>query len=229
MENIEHRLISKLKQEIKAELKEELRDELKEQLRKEVSLDLGIDYITEIRKIIKTELRSIIFDEKYYETAITTYIKSLAYKEYQFLIMLNRGLVKNGPTTIEVSEFASGNFSMNKVKNQNLIAKYNHYLKGNYINCSYDQFCVFLNFEDVEDKIIWRHKARHGFTYRGLFALYESVFTNDFTDLHINNQLMIIGYISNKFIFEGTTKTLEMVEDAFKTYIKLPEEKRLVK
>lgn len=226
---IKSEIKSEMKEEIKAELKKELRREIIQNIKNESTMDLGVDYINEIRKIIKTELRSIIFDEKFYETDIVTYITSLVYKEYHYLVMLNRGLVKIGRTTIEVSEFSVSNFSLNLVKDLNLLDIYVNYEKSGIIKCTYEEFADFINFKNPKNQIIWNHDGRSRFTFRGLFALYENVYSDDFNDLNDFVQRKIIAYISAKFIFEGVTKPFKNVEEAFKRYIKLPKDSRIVK
>lgn len=198
---MEKLLLQNLKEEIKSELLSEIRQEL--------------------RETVKKEFRSIMFEERYFEKMIKSYIKKLCYEDVNYPLMLNRGLVKYEPTIYEVMEHSTYIW-MNKKKNVDLKKLYAEYKNGGIISCSYEGFESAMNIIPPEVKngkiqaITWNDYGRKTFSYKRLFELYERIYDENFSKLDVRKKDKFIGYISNKFKFEGVTKSFDKIDDSFK-------------
>ncbi|WP_299154253.1 hypothetical protein [uncultured Christiangramia sp.] len=187
--------LKELKEEIKAELFQEIEDKT--------------------REIVRSEIKSYIFDTRSIDLSLRIYIKSLCHDEIHYLKMLNRGLVKHGSEIIEIPEWSTGNIVMNKKKDVNLKDLYKEYTNGGYLNCSFNDFKSIVNFEFDCNYVAWTDKARKTFTYKNLFALYNRIYDYDFSDLNPFLEERFLSFISVKFLFQDEIKDVKFIKKAF--------------
>jgi hypothetical protein len=185
------------------------------QLKEDIKKELRLEMKAELKKLVKEEIHTILFEERAFETPLTTYIKSLAYKDIHYLIMLNNGLVKHGSNLIEIPETSTGTVFMKLKKNINFKQLYDNCIESGIMEASFDDFKAVLNFEAESGYIFWLQKARKSFTYKGIFELYESVYDEDFFNLNPHLQRLFIAYLSNKFLLEGKPKLYVEFEKSF--------------
>lgn len=194
-EHIEIDIYKKLKEDIKSELREELKAEIKKELLLEMKEELNV--------LVKEEIDNLIFTERYFETRVITYIKSLCYEEIHYLRMLNKGMVKHGETLIEVPQLPSGYLLVNIKANINYADLHKQYSSGGMMECSTEDFISALTFKSDGNYINWTQKARSTFTYTGIFDLYNDILNDDifqFPELKLERFLY---FISNKFLLGG--------------------------
>ena len=177
-------------------------------LKKEIKSELLKE---EIREVIKKEFRNILFEERHFETQLTTYIKSLCYRDINYLQLLNRGLIKYGPTFHKNLELSSS--ILLKKKNVDLRKIHEEYTQGWSINCSFENFESGMNFSPIvdhnsnEEIIVWTEKARKKHTYKGLFDLYSEILKEEISNLDSYRKNWIFQYISVKFRFRKDNET----------------------
>ncbi len=203
MNNIENELWVKLKDEIKTEILDELRAKTVVQLR------------DELVKSVMFKVEKLIFEERYFETPLKTYIKSLCYEDVHYLRMLNLGLVKQGNNIIPVSEKSTGEVWMTLRKNVNTNMLYEEYKGGGLVDCSFENFISILNFDSAAERLIWQGKGKSKFSYLGLFDLYNRIYDYDFSNLNPLLKQRFLLYLSVKFIFDGETKEYENIKKSF--------------
>jgi hypothetical protein len=117
------------------------------QLKEDIKKELRLEMKAELKKLVKEEIHTILFEERAFETPLTTYIKSLAYKDIHYLIMLNNGLVKHGSNLIEIPETSTGTVFMKLKKNINFKQLYDNCIESGIMEASFDDFKAVLNFE----------------------------------------------------------------------------------
>lgn len=194
MDNIENKILGKLKDEIKSEISDEI--------------------LAEIKNIVKEEVRSVLITERGLETTLTAYIKSLCYDEVHYLRMLNRGLVKHGSTLIEIPNTSRNIVWLTKRKNIDIRNLYEEYRSGNFIFCSYEDFNMVLDFKVPSKPISWNDKGRKQFSYKRLFELYNSVYVLDFSkSTRLKNKFLY--FLADCFYFDGEFKKFVNIKKAF--------------
>lgn len=192
--------------------------QIKEDIKKELQLEMK----QEIKELVKKEIRTILFEERAFEIPLKTYIKSLAYENVHYLIMLNKGMVKHGSSLIEIPEKSTGTIFMNLKKDVDFQQLYDYYIEAGLMQASFEDFKAVLNFETESGYIFWLQKARKSFTYKGIFELYESVYNEDFYNLNPYLQRIFIVYLSNKFLLGNDFKSYLAFEKSFnKLYKKI--------
>lgn len=169
----------------------------------------------EIKEVVKKEIRTIIFEERYFETPLRAYIKSLAYDDVHYLRMLNAGMVKYGTTIIEIPKISSGSLKMRMKKYVNLNKLYEEYTNTGLLEGTLEDFLAIVNFEAESGYINWTQKARKTFTYKGIFELYESIYEDDFFNLNPLLEGIFLAYISTKFLLLGKFKETTDFEKSF--------------
>lgn len=174
----------------------------------------------ELKETVKKEFRNILFEERYFETAIKSYIKSLCFQDINYVFMLNRGLVKNGAITFENPEYST-KIWMKIKSNVNINKLYEEYKFGKHIKCSFENFEAAINFEPIEnfesdeEIIVWTGNGKKKFTYKGLFDLYHRIYDEDFSKIHKSSKDLFLAYISVKFKFEGVFKSFNLINRSF--------------
>lgn len=169
----------------------------------------------EINEVVKEEIRTIIFEERYFEMSLRAYIKSLVYDDIHCLRMLNAGMVKYGTTIIEIPEMSSGSLKMKVKKGVNLDEMYEQYTNTGLLQGTHGDFLAIVNFEAESGYIKWTQKARKTFTYKGIFELYESIYDDDFFNLNPLLEKKFLAYISTKFSLGGKFKKTTDFEKSF--------------
>lgn len=207
MDNIENELWVKLKDEIKTEILDELRARTVVELRDEL-----------VRSVM-FKVEKLIFEERYFEKMLNTYIKTLCYKEINFLRMQSMGFTNRKP---EIFDFQEDTTLENWIKNRNnidIIDLYNECTAEGAITCSYENFCDILDFDANTKRVEWKGKSKgksdSNFSYYGLFELYEKIYDYDFSNLNPLFKERLLFYIEEKFIFGGERKSKALIEKSF--------------
>ncbi len=169
----------------------------------------------QIREIVKEEFYKILFEERIFEREIKTYIKSLAYDDVHYLRLLNLGLVKNSEEVYELSESSSGSLKMRKKRNISLENIYNENIKYGIMTGNLKDFISAINYKAEGEVIDWRQKAKKGFTYTGIFEMYQEIYDIDFNTM---NQVFVnrfTKYLSVKFKLGGEHKKWTYFKKSF--------------
>lgn len=185
------------------------------QLKEDIKKELRLEMKAELKELVKKEIYTILFEERAFQTPLTAYIKSLAYKDIHYLIMLNKGMVKHGSNLIEIPETSTGTVFMKLKKNINFKQLYDNCIESGVMEASFEDFKAVLNFEVESGYIFWLQKARKSFTYKGIFELYESIYDEDFFNLNPHLQRLFIVYLSNKFLLGQDFKSYVDFEKSF--------------
>ncbi len=185
--------------------------QIKEDIKKELQLEMK----QEIKELVKKKIRTILFEERAFEVPLKAYIKSLAYENIHYLIMLNKGMVKHGSSLIKIPKMPPGKIFMNLKEDVDFQKLYDDYIEAGLMQASFEDFKAVLNFEAESGYIYWLQKARKSFTYKGIFELYESIYNEDFYNLNSYLQKMFIAYLSNKFLLGNDFKTYLAFEKSF--------------
>lgn len=190
------------------------------QLKEDIKKELRLEMKAELKELMKEEIHTILFEERAFETPFKTYMKSLAYEDIHYLIMLNKGMVNHGNSIIEIPKKSTGSVFMKLKKDIDFKQLYNNCIEANLMQASFEDFKAVLSFKAESGYIFWLQKARKSFTYKGIFELYESIYDEDFFNFNPHLQRIFIAYLSNKFLLGRDFKTYNDFEKSFKKIYK---------
>lgn len=201
--DLENEMWNKLKADIKTELKEDIKAEILAEWRDEI-----------VQSTMK-KVDDMIFLERHFDSMLRTYITSLCYEDVHYLRMLNRGLVKQGSNVIPVAQKSTGEIWMTLKNNVNLNSIYDEYRVSGLITCNLENFIDVINFNSGAENTLWYGKGKKGYSFLGLFELYNRIYDYDFCNLNPLIKKRFLKYISVKFLFKGETKEFEKIERSF--------------
>lgn len=201
--NIENEMWDKLKAEIKSELKDEIKAEL------------IADCKEEIVKSAMKKVDDLIFIDRYFETMLRTYIKSLCYDDIHFERMKNLGLAIESDQEIDYWKSSTGKIWMALKKDIDVAKIYSEHIAAGNISCTQQEFNSVINFDHISPPIIWNQEARGSFSYKGVFKLYENVYDFDFSQIDAPVIYHLINFIRQNFIFEGSFKSYYLIRKSF--------------
>jgi len=172
----------------------------------------------QIREIVKEEFYKILFEKRIFETEIRAYIKSLIFEDMHGLRMIVKCKINNNQSEFVISEDAHNFTLFEKKENVDIKKLYDQYLKGRFVECSYDSFFKAMNFIYDPGQINWIQKSNNNYTYVGIFDLYSEVYHIDYNNMDKFKKKRFQLYICSKFKKGGQAITEKNLNNAYLRY-----------